>query len=60
MMRFAAKYVMGAGYDFGRSFGFGLDLILDGLDKAAMQAEGRAQEAGGARQTAEPRRQKAR
>ncbi len=35
MVRFAGEYVMQPGYDFGRSFDFGLDLILDGLEAAA-------------------------
>lgn len=35
MVRFAAEYVMQPEYDFGRSFEFGLQLILDGLERAA-------------------------
>ena len=31
----AVEHVLQPGYDFGNEFGFGLDLILDGLERAA-------------------------
>ena len=36
---FIANHVMKPGYNFGDSFEFGLDLILDGLDAAAGDVE---------------------
>ncbi|WP_344376328.1 TetR/AcrR family transcriptional regulator [Agromyces tropicus] len=35
LARFTQEYVLQPGYDFGRSFDFGLDLILDGIEAAA-------------------------
>ena len=35
LMAFTAEHVLQPGYDFGREFAFGLDLILDGLEAAA-------------------------
>ena len=35
LMEFTAQHVLQPGYDFGREFEFGLDLILDGLEKTA-------------------------
>ena len=35
LTEFTADYVLTPGYDFGREFDFGLDLILDGLQAAA-------------------------
>lgn len=35
LVAFTAGHVMQPGYDFGRSFEFGLDLILDALERAA-------------------------
>jgi AcrR family transcriptional regulator len=35
MTKFATEHVMQPDYDFGHSFEFGLDLILDGLERAA-------------------------
>lgn len=35
LAEFVAEHVMQPGYDFGREFEFGLDLILDGLEAAA-------------------------
>jgi AcrR family transcriptional regulator len=34
LAEFSAEHVMQPGYDFGAEFGFGLDLILDGLGRA--------------------------
>lgn len=34
MIRFAREYALQPDYDFGRSFEFGLDVLLDGLDRA--------------------------
>lgn len=39
MVEFTRDHVLAPGYSFGRSFEFGLDLLLDGLEAAA-QAEG--------------------
>jgi AcrR family transcriptional regulator len=33
LVEFAVSHVLQPGYDFGEEFGFGLDLILDGLDR---------------------------
>ncbi|MEZ5179883.1 MAG: TetR/AcrR family transcriptional regulator C-terminal domain-containing protein [Acidimicrobiales bacterium] len=35
LVAFTAEHVLQPGYDFGRSFEFGLDLLLDGLAAAA-------------------------
>ncbi len=35
---FTAEHVMQPGYDFGAEFGFGLDLLLDGLERAIIAA----------------------
>jgi len=37
---FTTEWVMRPGYHFGDSFEFGLDLILDGLDRAAKRSDG--------------------
>ena len=37
---FTTEWVMRPGYHFGESFEFGLDLILDGLDRAAKPSDG--------------------
>jgi AcrR family transcriptional regulator len=34
LAEFTAEHALQPGYDFGREFGFGLDLVLDGLDAA--------------------------
>ncbi|MCP3853363.1 MAG: TetR/AcrR family transcriptional regulator [Actinomycetia bacterium] len=36
MMELVAQHVMKPGYDFGKEFDFGLDLILNGLEAAAL------------------------
>jgi AcrR family transcriptional regulator len=38
LAEFVVEHVMRPGYDFGREFEFGLDLILDGLEAAAARA----------------------
>ncbi|WP_430645051.1 TetR/AcrR family transcriptional regulator [Agromyces sp. GXS1127] len=38
LVRFTQEYVLKPGYDFGRSFDFGLDLILDGIEMTARRA----------------------
>ncbi len=35
LVEFTTEHVLQPGYDFGREFDFGLDLILDGLEAAA-------------------------
>ena len=35
LAEFTAGYVLQPGYDFGNEFEFSLDLILDGLERAA-------------------------
>ena len=35
LVEFTTEHVLRPGYDFGREFDFGLDLILDGLDAVA-------------------------
>jgi hypothetical protein len=32
LLEFSMEHVTKAGYDFGAEFGFGLDVVLDGLD----------------------------
>ncbi len=39
MVELATEHVLKPGYDFGDEFGFGLDLILDGLE-ARLRAAG--------------------
>ncbi|WP_438854420.1 TetR/AcrR family transcriptional regulator [Agromyces sp. M3QZ16-3] len=39
LVRFTQEYVLQPGYDFGRSFDFGLDLILDGIEAAAAREQ---------------------
>jgi AcrR family transcriptional regulator len=34
LTEFTAEHILQPGYDYGEEFGFGLDLILDGLDRA--------------------------
>jgi hypothetical protein len=44
LTRLAVEHVLQPGYSFGNSFEFGLDLILDGFDRAAKaELSGRAQ-----------------
>ena len=38
LMELAAEHIMQPGYDFGSEFEFGLDLILDGLEAAAIRS----------------------
>lgn len=38
LMELTSEHVLQPGYDFGREFDFGLDLILDGLDAASRAA----------------------
>ncbi len=38
LVEFTTEHVLRPGYDFGREFDFGIDLILDGLDAAAAAA----------------------
>ena len=38
MVELATEHVLQPGYDFGDEFGFGLDLILDGLRVAGLRA----------------------
>jgi AcrR family transcriptional regulator len=40
LAEFATKHVMQPGYDFGAEFEFGLDLLLDGLEHAALARPG--------------------
>lgn len=40
LVEFSVEHVFQPGYDFGASFEFGLDLILDGLEEAARREEG--------------------
>jgi hypothetical protein len=40
------KHVLRPGYDYGHEFGFGLDLILDGLERARAAAGGDGRETG--------------
>jgi hypothetical protein len=35
LVEFLAEHVMKPGYDYGDEFEYGLDLILDGLERAA-------------------------
>lgn len=39
LAEFATQHVMRPGYDYAREFEFGLDLLLDGLEKALREAE---------------------
>jgi AcrR family transcriptional regulator len=39
LMELTSEHVLQPGYDFGREFDFGLDLILDGLDAASRTAD---------------------
>jgi hypothetical protein len=41
MAEMAVEHVLAPGYDFGAQFGFGLDLILDGLERLSTPADGR-------------------
>ena len=34
LIELTVEHVLQPGYDFGREYGFGLDLILDGLERA--------------------------
>ena len=34
LTEFTVEHVLQPGYDYGSEFGFGLDLILDGLERA--------------------------
>ena len=42
LAQFTKDHVLQPGYNFGDSFAFGLDLILDGLDRAARSASSEA------------------
>ncbi len=35
LLEFTTEHVLQPGYDFGAEFGYGLGLILDGLERAA-------------------------
>jgi hypothetical protein len=35
LTEFTLEHILQPGYDYGDEFGFGLDLILDGLEKAS-------------------------
>lgn len=41
LVAFTVEHVLQPGYDFGHSFEFGLDLLLDGLSRAATDSPGR-------------------
>jgi hypothetical protein len=36
-IQFTIEHVLQPGYDWGDEYGYGLDLILDGLEKARLQ-----------------------
>lgn len=38
LSEFASEHVLQPGYNYGQEFEFGLDLILDGLEKALLSA----------------------
>ena len=38
LTEFTVEHILQPGYDYGDEFGFGLDLILDGLEKTARAA----------------------
>ncbi len=40
LAEFTFEHVMRSGYDFGNEYEFGLDLILDGLEKARRAGPG--------------------
>jgi hypothetical protein len=44
LVAFITHHAMKPGYDYGDEFGYGLDLILDGLDRARSTADGGANE----------------
>lgn len=45
LLEFSAEHILRPGYDFGAEFDFGLDLILDGLQRASRDAESEHQSA---------------
>ena len=39
LLEFTVEHVLKPGYDFGAEFEFGLDLVLDGLQRSSQGAE---------------------
>ncbi|MDX6233295.1 MAG: hypothetical protein QOH68_2310 [Nocardioidaceae bacterium] len=39
LVEFTVEHVLKPGYDFGTEFEFGLDLVLDGLQRVSARAE---------------------